>query len=442
MVALALLNLADRRHQGMSYAVLAIFPLVSTFAVAGIFIVAVAGLCYLVLTWRRRSLEGPVLAGIVLLSAGYLLTEWQLFSLMVLGDGSHVSHRTAWHLMQSDQGDSASEAIATAASLFVKGHYHAPSLHTPTLLAASCWLPYRALSILRRREVFTPLEQGATGILAALAAIAAVTAAYEWSGFFFLKQTIAFLRSFNLRFYWLQSCGWFVLLGLLVASIGARGRRGSIVATAVATAQLAWVVVAPAQRTLPFKAATELQDNYIAIARSSTDHGGPISYREFMSNALFQEIADAIGRPRSTYRVGSIGIHPAIPVYNGFRAVDGYHNNYLLSYKHRFRKVIAAELERDAGLERYFDTWGSRVYLFSAELGRDQLGRRSAGLDLRIKRLGLDLRAFRALGGEYLFSTARIEDPLVASATQLLGRFSHRTSAWTIYVYAVPRSQP
>ena len=85
MVALALLNLADRRHQGMSYAVLAIFPLVSTFAVAGIFIVAVAGLCYLVLTWRRRSLEGPVLAGIVLLSAGYLLTEWQLFSLMVLG---------------------------------------------------------------------------------------------------------------------------------------------------------------------------------------------------------------------------------------------------------------------------------------------------------------------------------------------------------------------
>lgn len=59
-----------------------------------------------------------------------------------------------------------------------------------------------------------------------------------------------------------------------------------------------------------------------------------------------QEIDDAIGRDKSTYRVAHLGISPAPSLMHGFYTVDGYSNNYSLEYKHRFREVIAAELEK------------------------------------------------------------------------------------------------
>ena len=54
-----------------------------------------------------------------------------------------------------------------------------------------------------------------------------------------------------------------------------------------------------------------------------------------------QEIDDAIGRDKSTYRVAHLGISPAPALMHGFYTVDGYSNNYPLEYKHRFREVIA-----------------------------------------------------------------------------------------------------
>ena len=39
-----------------------------------------------------------------------------------------------------------------------------------------------------------------------------------------------------------------------------------------------------------------------------------------------------------------------------------------MEYKHAFRKVIEPELERSEWLRFYFDDWGNRCYLFSAEI--------------------------------------------------------------------------
>ena len=71
-----------------------------------------------------------------------------------------------------------------------------------------------------------------------------------------------------------------------------------------------------------------------------------------------QEIDDAIGRDKSTYRVAHLGISPAPALMHGFYTVDGYSNNYPLEYKHRFREVIAPEIEKNEEVRVYFDTWG------------------------------------------------------------------------------------
>ena len=63
-------------------------------------------------------------------------------------------------------------------------------------------------------------------------------------------------------------------------------------------------------------------------------------------------------------KVMSIGYDPMIAIMNNINTIDGYHNIYPLKYKFQFRKIIQKELENDLGLKKYYDNYGSRVYVF------------------------------------------------------------------------------
>ena len=63
-------------------------------------------------------------------------------------------------------------------------------------------------------------------------------------------------------------------------------------------------------------------------------------------------------------RVMSIGIDPMIAVMNDLKVIDGYHTIYPLSYKKKFREIIKPELDINPTLKSYYDTFGSRVYIF------------------------------------------------------------------------------
>ena len=65
-------------------------------------------------------------------------------------------------------------------------------------------------------------------------------------------------------------------------------------------------------------------------------------------------------------RVLSINLDPLVGVMNEIKVVDGYHSLYPLSYKKKFRKVIARELEANEFLRTYYDDWGSRIYGFAS----------------------------------------------------------------------------
>ncbi len=59
----------------------------------------------------------------------------------------------------------------------------------------------------------------------------------------------------------------------------------------------------------------------------------------------------------------SYGIDPMIALYNGQYTADGYASKYRLEYKEKFRSIISDNLESDIFQLKYFDNWGSRVYL-------------------------------------------------------------------------------
>lgn len=100
-----------------------------------------------------------------------------------------------------------------------------------------------------------------------------------------------------------------------------------------------------------------------------------------------------------------MGIDPAAALYHGFYCIDGYSNNYDLEYKHKFRKIIAPELERNDWLKGYFDDWGNRCYLFFSEIpGYFNVEKDTCW----VNNLQLDTQALKEMGCEYIFSALYI----------------------------------
>ena len=105
-------------------------------------------------------------------------------------------------------------------------------------------------------------------------------------------------------------------------------------------------------------------------------------------------------------------MHPTIAQYNGFYTLDSYQNLYSLEYKNKFREIIADELEKNHRMKNYFDAWGSRCYVFVAELfgkGKCYLNCSKYETD-SIDHFEIDTKALSALGGKYIFSAVPINN--------------------------------
>ena len=68
-------------------------------------------------------------------------------------------------------------------------------------------------------------------------------------------------------------------------------------------------------------------------------------------------------------RVVSVGFDPMVAIINDIKTIDGYHNLYPLHYKHKFKKIIIAELEKDIFWKNYFNNYGSRLYAIVKDPG-------------------------------------------------------------------------
>ena len=239
-----------------------------------------------------------------------------------------------------------------------------------------------------------------------------------------------FLHSFQIhRFYWLYPADWYLEFALAAAVLwrtkvphtDSRMLPGKLVILAVC--------LLPTLQLVKVTSGMYLNVNQINNGSGIT---GYISWESWFSEDLMQEIDDAIGRDKSTYRVAHLGVSPAPALMHGFYTVDGYSNNYPLEYKHRFREVIAPEIEKNEEVRVYFDTWGNRCYLFNSITGNYM--RLQKGNTLVYEGLEFDMEALRELGCEYLFSGAEIGDA-DRMGMELVGYFETEDSYWGIWVY-------
>lgn len=155
------------------------------------------------------------------------------------------------------------------------------------------------------------------------------------------------------------------------------------------------------------------------------------TFKEFYSTDLFLEIKRLLDEESSedSYMVGSLGIHPAVAIYNNIPSIDGYAGVYSLEYKTKFSQLIEDEL-KGSDLAPHFFGWGNKCYLFNKSQDDDFL--RWKWKDRLVITPKYDYEYLYSMGCRFLISTDPISD---VPHIELLGILDDKDSAWILYIY-------
>ncbi len=449
------LCLHQRKHVAGSFGGILFFGLTTHLVLIG-YVVLGFWLLAVLWMWVKKRHNRWIYLGFVWLTGIYIGVNHSLFSELLLGKGSYVSHR-------EELVNYALPFWETVKGVFLESAQHAPSLHGRLILPIFLLL---VLGLVCCRKWEPKRRRRLSAAWAGMAVLAGIAILY---GICHLPLVVdykngcsGFLRYFQLeRFYWLYPAGWYLEFALCssVWWSGEACRVESIVtedgkpeaaepedgkpkaakpevSCAAGGYQalkfiLLVILLLPTMQLIKTESYFYLNVNQINNGSGIT---GYITWESYYAEELMEQLEEAIGREPETYRVAHLGMSPAPALMHGFYTADGYSNNYSLEYKHLFRQVIEKELAKNEQTRLYFDQWGSRCYLFNGSTGNAwMLGK---AMEIKYEGLELDLAALRNLGCEYIFSAGEIVD-WEKMGLEFLGYYETDTSFWGVWLYGL-----
>lgn len=219
------------------------------------------------------------------------------------------------------------------------------------------------------------------------------------------NQSQGFFRYFQIqRVYFAYPTLWYLAFALALSLVMKEEKIRSYMLRTV----LILALTVPSVYALSDLNATTWMINVRQMNSLKVGEGGLdiLSWKQYYAEDLMEEIKGHIGAEQSSYRVASLGMSPVPSLMAGFYTIDGYSNNYDVSYKHAFREIIEKELEKNSEMEVYFDTWGSRCCLLNAETGNYMYLSKTS--DFAYQNLELDTEKMKEMGCRYIISAAEI----------------------------------
>jgi len=362
----------------------------------------------LILLFLKKRFYFGALVPFVFLLLGFVIAEHQLLYHTVIHKSNPI-HRVEFMPELIIQGNFHINHITNYADLFIRGTYHSGYIPVYLLLFFSLVLFAFKEKFSFRNPIILLLLSGFTLILVSYLSMYVRL---------LLGNFIPLLKGFSLeRFFFFSVPIWVLLFGVLMKKYSEKAKVISYVIVILFS-------------VLVVKGDDETLANWKQMAGKFSR----TNFKAFYASDLFTEIENHIGKPKESYRVASVGIFPGVALYNGFYCVDAYMNTYPLAYKHQFRNIIAKELDKNEDLQRYFDYWGSRCYIFSAELGKQyEFSRKDSKL---IEKLEINTIKLKELGCEYIFSALPIENHLELDL-ELDEVFEDKNGKWKIYLYEI-----
>lgn len=413
---------------------------------------------------RRIPLSPWLSAGVLLIT--YILCNLELVKQVLFPDDTYVSHKTELVL-------SPSEPFSHFRKVFGEGADYAQSYHTALFfLIMLCLfiLLVRYAARIRKNGMLPSSKIPASSIkmlFKAAATLLSIIIICLFSVFYhgnFMTElrnaSEGILKTFNLdRVCWLLPTAWCILAAYLLAFIAdlfgdALSEKADFASSATASSAVTssagrlrlgaphikrilghaavFAVLGVWGITVLFHSA--LYPNIAKLLKGGNYYA--LDWDNFFSEDIFSQIGKAIGKPKEDYRVVSVGIYPAAAAYNGFYCLDGYSNNYPLSYKHTFRQIMEGELVKNDYVRTLFDTWGNRCYITTAEQANYYTFEKKWGSV--IYDLDLNTEVLKELNCQYVFSAAYLMDAQEKGLSLLReAPFETEGSWYHIYVYEV-----
>lgn len=402
--------------------------------------------------------------GLLLLT--YIFTNLGLIRQVLFPEATYISHKTEMVLSAQNFSDYFKEAFTTGIS-------YAQSYHAVLfLLILLCFILF-LLQFIKDRSKRIPLAGSTSGsgalqntisadkdslyfrnhrclfskplgILIFIIVICLFYAFYHGSFITGIRNASdGILKTFNLdRVCWLLPTAWCILAGYLLCFIaGSRDMRhdtepsvsgSSRIRGICARYGIIWAVLGVWGLTVLLHC--PLRPNLSKLLKGDTYYA--LDWNNFFAEDIFSQINAAIGKPQDSYHVVSVGIYPAAAAYNGFYCLDGYSNNYPLEYKHTFRRIMEGELDKSDYVRDFFDNWGNRCYITTAEQANYYTFEKK--WNSVIYDLDLNTDQLREMDCKYIFSAAYLMNAEEKGLSLLQeAPFETENSWYHIYVYVV-----
>ena len=407
------------------YAALFFYPLLSYFSYFGLFILAYMVVALIWLWIRDKKFPGRILLSICVLAASCIACEYRLFGMMLLGD--EVTIRSTMEAGSFTAG----EILKTIGEVFTGGMFHAESVHSYLVLPV-CSVYFILLN------AFYFIKKNVKGIfhdlynllMLILVFNSIVYGIYYWEGFRNVVEAICPPLTgwqFN-RTVFFSPFIWYAAFFMVLKRIYDNGRKNlKAAANMLAVASLLIIVLSGTRYNDLYH--TCFNQAYRLVKGEKTQQ---LSFGEFYSEELFEQAKKDMGYQGEWS--AAYGFYPAILEYNGIATLDGYLGFYAQSYKEDFRKIIAPALERVEESRDYFDSWGARAYLYS---GTDlSIVNAQRSINVTDQDIYIDIDAFKALGGKYIFSRIELTNEAEAGLKRI-GTYANEQSPYVLYVYQV-----
>lgn len=388
----AFLNLRAGSVKFYNWLIIIIYPFYSYLVFSGIFIILILSIIFSFDLLVNKKFKKKFFVGLLILGLTYLISHLPLF---INFFGENISHRFEFKSPEINFF----KALKKSVGIFVFGQYHAPSLHRFILIPIFGFIIFYFRSLNRK-------------VLLIILFIISSCFFYGFNSNAILKKILEdFLNIIPIqlqRFHCLNPLFWYILFPISLMKLSKIKNYGKTITILILIFQVLYITT-----------------NHELIVNQNKSN-----YSEFYDEEKFNEIKEFINKPLSSYKVISVGMHPAKAQYNGFFTLDGYFANYPLSYKHKFYKIIKKELERDPNIDSYFRDWGSKCYAFSTEIGIDfekKIG--------KIQLLDFDYKYLHSMGGKYILSSIQINTSST-NHLKLLKGFSSKKSE-PIYLYEI-----
>ncbi|MBT2736787.1 hypothetical protein J7E66_18870 [Bacillus sp. ISL-7] len=396
----ALLNIRKGEGAWSDLLVLTLIPFYASIVLGFFFFLTAIGFLWITDGVRGKGWNLRFFAAIIYMTVIFMFVEYRLiFSFLLIDEPNSRDEYfnptlPFWR------------SVRLTAKNYLLGHTHVMTVHTLFILPATItaiWFVFRK-KLWRQESLFV--------FLFSLNIVLSI-----WYAFWFYEgwapiiKRFHFLATFNFaRYHFLRPMVIYAGFALALKVLSLQGES--------------WV------RTAKWYAVLQLL--FLGLFNDEIIYREKPTVKAFFAEEMFHEIEEYIALPKEEYRVASIGIHPAISQYNGFYTLDTYNNFYPLTYKHQFRKIIERELAKNKKVRTYFDKWGGRCYIFTAQLGKHYMIKKDSKRHL--KHLELNTGVFKKMGGRFIFSALPIDN---AKENQLLLMkvFESKTSAWKIYLY-------